>query len=501
MRFILPTRIPLTKAFIFASLFFCVQQVQHTDLFFSLLYFAFLILTVLAFNFAEGFNRLTGAYIFWYALLIVICGVSWKAFIGEPADSNLYTPVLDMSLYVGSMFMLLLVTLLNKKLDFRYLGIGGGFSGSKLNYTSAGLGCLLVAYAIIFADSVFGQAPGGVISALLQINVFPTLGLILATIGAIHDSGGRRSTNMISIIGFSYIGFWALTSFSKQAMLTPMVCWIIGAFYSRLKARFIHVVAIILMVYLSFAVVSPLSASRDLSENLDTSQRVQLIVYLMTHRDVLREHIKGQYEMEEANGATGYYDKAQGSLLERLSMIPPDDKMFSYTAMGHFEGIDPVVNYFENIPPHFIAPNKQIRYSGNYYAHEIGFGIGADDYTTGISFSPVAEAYHCEGWGGIFWLLPLLWVMLFSTADFVVGDLTRHPWGLMVVVWFAHSAPETLLGGIIYFMGMGNFGMFVAIVVVTRIAPIIGALFSGKTIAPPARSVRSVRPMLANPQA
>jgi len=181
-------------------------------------------------------------------------------------------------------------------------------------------------------------------------------------------------------------------------------------------------------------------------------------------------------------------------------MISPDDIMMAYTAKGHFEGIDPVVNYFENIPPHFLAPNKQIRYSGNYYAHEIGFGLGADDYSTGISFSPVAEAYHCEGWGGIFWLLPLLWMMLFSTADFVVGDLTKYPWGLMVVVWFAHLAPETLLGGIIYFMGMGNFGMFFAIIVVTRIAPIIGALFSGRTVSPPTRSIRSARPMLVRPQ-
>ncbi|HEY5211402.1 MAG TPA: hypothetical protein VIJ38_00100 [Acidobacteriaceae bacterium] len=500
VRFSLPTRIPLAQTFVFASLFFCVQQFQHTNLIFSLLYFAFLILTVLAFNFAEGFTRLTGAYIFWYSLLIVIVGVTWKAVVAEPADSNLFTPVLDMALYTGSMFMLLLVTLLNKKMDFRYLGIGGGFAGAKLNYTGAGLGCLLLGYGIMFADTIFGQAPGGIVSALLQINVFPMLGLILATIGAIHDSGGRRSTNIISIIGLTYFSTIGILSFSKQAMLTPMVCWIIGAFYARLRVRFIHIVALVLMVVGSFGFVSPLSASRDLAENMDYSQRFQLVGFLITHWDVLQAHIKNQEDFESDAGMTQYYDKPQGSLLDRMSMIPPDDIMMAYTAKGNFEGIDPVVNYFENIPPHFLAPNKQIMYNGNYYAHEIGFGVGADDYSTGISFSPVAEAYHCEGWGGIFWLLPVLWMMLFSTVDFVVGDLTRHPWGLMVVVWFAHSAPETLLGGIIYFMGMGNFGMFFAIVVVTRIAPIIGALFSGRTVSPPARSIRSARPVMANRQ-
>jgi hypothetical protein len=65
VRLSLPTRISLPKALVFASLFFCIQQFEHTNLAFSLLYFAFLILTVIAFNFAEGFTRLTGAYIFW----------------------------------------------------------------------------------------------------------------------------------------------------------------------------------------------------------------------------------------------------------------------------------------------------------------------------------------------------------------------------------------------------------------------------------------------------
>ena len=500
MRFTLPTRIPLPQAFIFASLFFCVQQIQHTELFFSLFYFAFLILTVIAFNLAEGFTRLTGAYIFWYSTLIVIVGVTWKAVVGEPADSNLYTPLLDISLYTCSMAMLLLVTLLNKKMDFRSLGIGGGLSESSLNYTVAGLGCLIVGYGILFADVLFGQAPGGIVSALVQINVFPQLGLILATIGAIHDSGGRRSTNAISIAALSYYTYFGLVSFSKQAMITPMLCWAVGVFYARLRVRFVHIVAIILMAVVSFGFYGPLSASRDLAEGLDTGGRIELIGYLVTHWSFFQEHVKGLQAMQNENGLVGYYTKAQGSLIERLSMIPPDDSLLAYTAQGHYEGIDPVVNYFANLAPHFISPNKQLRYSGNYYAHEIGMGLAADDVTTGISFSPVGEAYHTMGWGGIFWLLPLLWIMLFTSVDFVVGDITKHPWGLMVVVYFAHAAPESMLGGIIYFIGLGNFGMFMAIIIVTRIAPILGALFAGNTASPPARSMRLIGPILSQHQ-
>ncbi|MGA8937709.1 MAG: hypothetical protein WB439_00965 [Acidobacteriaceae bacterium] len=498
MRLELPTRISLPKTFIFLSVFFCVQRFEHTNLFFSLLYFAFVVLSVVAFNLAEGFSRLTGAYIFWYSTLIVIVGVTWKAMVGEPADSHLFSPLLDMSLYVASMLMLLLVTLLNRKMDFRSIGVGGGFSSAELNYTGAGLGCLIMWFGIIYADEIFGQAPGSLVSALVQVNVFGQLGLILATIGAMKDSGGRRSTNTISIVAFSYFGYLSLISVSKQAAITPMVCWVVGVVYARLQVRFVHIVAVICMAAVSFGFISPLSASRDLFEGLDNVQHLQLEWFLLFNPKVLREHVAQLDVNQESTGVGEWYDKPQGSLIERLSMIPPDDELLDYSSEGHYEGMAPIYQYFGNLAPHFINPHKYISFSGNYYAHEMGYGVGVNDYSTGISFSPVAEAYHCEGWGGIFWLLPVIWIMLFTSADFVVGDMSKYPWGLMVVVWFAHLAPEQLVGGMIYFLGYGNFGMFFAIVVVTRIAPILGALFIGKTASPPARrTLNRVGPALA----
>jgi hypothetical protein len=500
VRLSLPTRFSLPITFVYASIFFCIQQLEHSNLFFSLLYFGFLILSVLAFNLADGFTRLTGAYVFWYSTLIVIVGVTWKAVLGEPAESNLYSPLLTMSLYTASMAMLVLVTVVNRNFDVRAMGIGGGFSKGELNYTAAGLGCLVVWYGIMFATMTFGQAPGGLISALVQVNVFGSLGLILATIGAIKDSGGRRSTSVISLVGFAYFEYLGVASFSKQAMLTPIICWLVGAFYSRLRLRFAHIVALICLAAFAFGAVSPLSASRDLAEGLDYPGRIALAANLLLHYPVLRAHVKELEENEEAGGLNSYYDNPQGSLIERLSMIPPDDELFTYTAKGHYEGLAPVVEYFGNLLPHGLNPNKSSTFSGNYYAHEMGAGLAADDYSTGISYSPVAEAYHCLGWGGILWLLPAIWLLLFTTVDFVVGDMSKYPWGLMVVVWFAHAAPETLLGGMIYYIGYGNFGMLVAIIVVTRIAPILGTLFLGRTPTPSGRRLGATRPIVAQAQ-
>ncbi|HSY35647.1 MAG TPA: hypothetical protein VK814_07860 [Acidobacteriaceae bacterium] len=499
MRLSLPTRIPLSKVFVYSAVFFCVQQIEHTGLLFSLLYFAFVILSVLAFNFAEGFTRITGAYIFWYSTLIAIVGVTWKAVVGEAADSNLLNPLLDMALYAASMVMLLLVTLVNRRIDFRALGVGGGFSKGELNYTAAGLGCIIVWLGILFSVPIFGNAPGGLVSALNQVNVFGPLGIILATIGAIKDTGGRRSVNMISAAVFVYFGYLGLISFSKQIMISPMVCWAVGAFYARLRVRFVHVVAVVLMAVLSFGFISPLSASRDLAEGMDDGQHIVLAWYLFTHRSVLEEHVK-QIAVTREMGVAEYYNEPQGSLIERLSMIPPDDELFTYSAKDHYEGMEPIYQYFGNLLPHFLNPDKQVTFSGNFYAHEMGAGLAEGDNTTGISFSPVAEAFHCEGWGGILWLLPVIWILLFSSIDFVVGDMTKYPWGLMVVVWFAHGAPEQLVGGMVYFMGYGNVGMVLAIIIVTRIAPILGTLFLGRAPTPSGRRMVSGRRIVAQAQ-
>jgi hypothetical protein len=301
---------------------------------------------------------------------------------------------------------------------------------------------------------------------------------------------------MLALGYFFYLG---LISFSKQAMLTPMVCWLVGAFYSRLRIRLVHVVALILMAIVAFGFVSPLSASRDLAEDMDSAQRIELVGYLLTHYSVLNAHVK-ELEDVQLGGVSEYYDTPQGSLIERLSMIPPDDELLTYSAQGHYEGLEPIYEYFGNLAPHFIYPNKHITFSGNYYAHEMGFGLSEDDYSTGISFSPVGEAYHCVGWGGVLWLLPLIWIMLFSSVDFVVGDMTKYPWGLMIVVWFAHAAPETLVGGMIYYIGYGNFGMTLAIIIVTRIAPILGALFTGRTASVPVRRLKVMQPIVSQIQ-
>jgi hypothetical protein len=142
------------------------------------------------------------------------------------------------------------------------------------------------------------------------------------------------------------------------------------------------------------------------------------------------------------------------------------------------------VYYFLNWIPHIILPNKEalmpagVVNPGNFYAHEVG-GLAPDDFSTGVSFSPTAEAFHMNTWLGIVIVGGAVWTLLFIITDLICGDLRKSPFGLLAMVAFSHAAPESLIAGLVYFIFFTNFGIVVAILFSAYFAPILGTLLSG----------------------
>ena len=140
--------------------------------------------------------------------------------------------------------------------------------------------------------------------------------------------------------------------------------------------------------------------------------------------------------------------------------------------------------YFLNWIPHIILPNKEalmpagVTNPGNFYTHEIG-GLAPDDFSTGISYSPTAEAFHMNTWLGIVIVGGAVWTLLFIVTDVICGDLRKSPFGLLAMVAFSHVAPESLIAGLVYYIFFTNFGIIVAIVFCAYFAPILGTLLSG----------------------
>lgn len=465
---------------LFAGTLVVVQQFQHTGFAFSLLFFGFTVVSAITFNVAGGMSRPSGAYVLFFALLTVIAAVTLKALVGEPADSNLEDPMLTMSVYTVGSVLLLGTVILARRLTGEVHGLGNLLGWRQVNLTFSGLGCILVGLLIFVLDFVPLGLPASLLSALNQLNVFLSLGLILATVDVVSRSGGRRSLSPISIFGFLSAFLIGLGTFSKQGMFTPFLAWGIGAVYGGLRVRTIHVVSVIVSLFLMSSVLTPISqVGRTLAEDTSLVHRLEIAFSLAATLQQTRETEDEAYEVSVSlEGHHGYFNRNLG-LGDRLAMFQIDDDLISWTARNEPVGYAPVGYYIENLIPRVFLPGKgenEINYSGNWYAHRTGGFLGSEDVTTGISFGFLGECFAIAGWQGVFLLAPPFWLALFIITDIVAGSLRSGPWALLPMLYFAHLAPESLVGGLIWYSWYGNISLCLAITFCVYVAPLLGSL-------------------------
>jgi hypothetical protein len=438
----------------------------------------------MAFNFAGGFSRPSGAYIFWFVTLVVLVGVIWKAVLGEAAETNLEMPLITMAAYNASVTAMLIGILLTRPFSRRSKGIGGLLQSERINLEYASLGCMAFAILMVPAAAILPAGSGSLVNIIYRLNLTFPLGVILGVLNTIRRTGGRHSINLLTVgaMAFMFV-FGGLLTFSKQGLFAPVVCWLIPACCARYRLRLRHIIVLIGFGLFAVRVLGPFSevGRATAPENAGVYDRIVFAISLMSNPSKLRKDAGvGETTIRTDNGARGgYYDSNQG-LFDRLTMMPIDSGLIAYTERGHLLGVDPIVQNFENWFPHFILPNKVVPVNGNYYAHEIGGLLAANDSSTGISFSPTSELFHWEGWFGLIVLGPPLWGLLFLVSDYVSGDLRIYPWGLLLILIFGHVAPELGMGGAIDFVWMGSATVIAAALFSTQIAPILGSFFAGQ---------------------
>jgi hypothetical protein len=184
-----------------------------------------------------------------------------------------------------------------------------------------------------------------------------------------------------------------------------------------------------------------------------------------------------QSYLEASAGSAGYYNTPQG-FWDRLQFISVDDSLIEITDQGHVFGLSPLTAALLNAVPHVFWPDKPNLNFGNLYEHEIG-GLSDEDTTTGISFSPTAEAYHMDQWVGVLVVAPLIWLVLFFAFDSLFGDLRASPWGLLVIALVSHVAPEGALNGVINLLTFGTEIFLFCAVFATWVAPVFSTIVLG----------------------
>ena len=474
MRLPFPEQIPLRYAFYFAVLLCTAQLLQGTPALISLCCFLFILIATYTFNLAGGFTRTSGGYVFFYAVLVVILGISWKAVLGEPADSKLKQPLLTFQIYTGGIVAMLAAVYLGRKLTLKRALLANTVTDA--NMASSATGCMIAGFALTAVLTLIPHQSATGLSALDQLNVFLPLAMILAVIAQIRRSRGTSSVNLTVLISGGLILAEGLVSFSKQGIFTAPLCWLIAAASQRYRLTFYQVIGFSVTMILMFYYLVPYSGY---GKNIRTGvfrEDVDSSISMLFMLDQIREQSAQTVDTIVEDRVQAYYDTPQG-FFDRLQMISPDDALNNVTEEKGRIGFMPLYLYFGNLIPHVLWPGKPVVAFGNVYAHEIGM-IGAEDTSTGVSFSPTGEAFHLGRWVGIFVVAPLLWTLLFIVFDSLCGDVRRYPWGLLVIVLFSHAAPEGMLGGTIHLLGIGALGIVFAAFTSAYIMPIVGALVS-----------------------
>lgn len=478
MRVTLPSRFSLFYVGAFASLLFLLQQVDQTDLYFSSCCFLFIMIAGIAFNLAKGLTTSTGGYVFFYSLLTVIIGLVWKTVLGERGESNLLESRTTIQVFLGGMFGILVSVMVSRRLVKKRAFLAN--MSSLNNLQSASTGCLILGVGLYVAAQIVEQRNGTLFSALLQVNKFNELAILLGVTYQIRKSGGRSSVNFPALAATLVV--WVnggLLSFSKQAMFTPLICWALAAGAQGYKISKAQVTGGVLTIWFLFRFMVPYSQYGRALAVGTFSGNVGVSIKLLSDLGTVRERYLSSQRSAIIEAKSGYFDTPQG-FFDRLQMLYPDSTLVETTERLGQYGFLPIIVDFENLVPHVFWPNKPHFEFGNIFAHEaLNPGIAEEDDSTGISYSPSGEAFRMGRWTGLLVVAPVIWTMLFTWMDSLCGDVRRSPWGLLALTLYAHVAPEGMLDGAIYLMGYGAFAIIFAAVSASYVLPHLGTLFSG----------------------
>ena len=318
----------------------------------------------------------------------------------------------------------------------------------------------------------------------MQLDRFLEMAIIVGTVHAIKQSGGRSGFSPTVAVALGVTTFAGALSFGKQGMFTPLLCWLVAASSMRLRIRPYQIGVGLVVLYVIFHFLVPYSqwGRTQIPENATFQDRMELSVALLADLNGVREQYLAGFEdtgaSDDSDTSMEYYNEPQG-FFDRLTMIGPDDALIDFSSRGNYYGVGVIPAYFANWIPHFLWPDKPGLASGNLFAHEIGGILGDEDYSTGISFTPSGEAFHLAGWAGVFVIAPLVWIIVFTIFDSLCGDTRKSPWGLLTIALFAHVAPEGMLGGAIYITWYGSLGIIFVALACAYIMPLIGTLLVG----------------------
>ena len=466
MKVTLPTHVPMRYVFPAVGVLCALQVLEGTSVYTSLAYCAFIVVMSDAFNACGGLVYPSGAAIFFIGLLTVTVGGLVKTVLGEPLDSNVLAAQRTMLVYLVGACSLWLASRINARIRrkrpfLQSLQIHDRFQQAAMGAALIGqFGAILVPIAFI--------------ASFNQLNSFLPLAIMLAVYGTARKSDGWRSFSILALVVWTWATlFFGVFAFSKQGMFTGSVAWALGAtiagyWMTTRRLVFIGAFAISMSVFLT-----PISQmGRIYRDDPDAHDKA---LDMLLHPLRTREEYQAQAAEQLLNSDAYHWFNESHGLLDRLTVLPIDDALIHLTDQGHSATIFPIETYVVNmIPRYFVGEKTTLRW-GNAYAHEIGM-LGTDDMTTGISFSPFADAYHCVQWWGVTLVMLPSFLMMFWVMDSLTGSTKHTFWASIYILWLAHGAAEGMMNVPFAAVSVIMIMVILAAFLATYILPLVGGL-------------------------
>ncbi len=476
MRLSVPERFTIRQTLSFATGLMAVQLMEGTELTFALLTFAYVVILALSYNAAGGFFYPSGAWILFTGVETTLIGLTYKATLFEPAQSNLREPTTTMLVYCVGMAGMGLAGWLSSLLRPKK-GLLSGFSVGAQMKESA-IGCLMIGVPMIYVNQIGLHQSASFASALSQLNHFLPLAILLGTVYQIESSQGRSSSNwVVWAAGLALFG-QGLLSYSKEGMFTPVVTWLIPTVVLRFRFSKAQVALGVAFAAFAFYYLVPFAQAGRVSRDVDSN-------IANNYDDVVKylSDLNGTRQLYLESGLVTQIDQIphlyneSGGFFDRLQMLAFDDALITITDEGSVFGLSPTVGTFVNVIPRFLWKDKPEYLSGNVFGREIGV-ISENDESTGISFSPTADAYHEAKWVGVMLVEPVVMFILFFIIDSLSGDVRMSPWGMLFLAFSAHYAPEGEMPGTIWIATYGAEGVIFAAVISGYVTPFLSRMLT-----------------------
>lgn len=480
MRLPYPERISLRSAVLFAGALFCGQILVGTSFYFAGCVFAYILVATLAFNVAGGLYRPSGVFVFFNAALGLILSQWLKVILAEPAQSNLMSPNLAITVYLaGEVSILAAVYLARRLTPSRAILEKVDDAGNMLQMAA---GCLIIGGVLPWLPTLLGNAgtaaPGSLSAFLNHFVIFMPLAVVLATYHEIKSSRGTRSTNIIVVAALIYGTSMGILGSSKQGILEPIASYIFTCAVLRFRFKVPQIASMLLFAVVFWVYLYPYAqiARNYFASTPTLGTRIDAEFNLLSHPQNLRNQYRQSIESTYATIQGPHYYNSDTELAGRYSMIVFDSYLIDRTEAGYSIGLYPLVVALQRLVPHFIMQSDNNADLGNIYAHQIGM-LAEDDTTTGISFGLFSEPYFMAKWTGVLVILPITMTIVFIIWDSFLPDFRKSPWGLPVGAYFINVAGQALLTLVIGYATTLMIVIVLTILFARFIAPMIGALF------------------------